>query len=204
MQIIIVVHANSEWNERGLWQGQCDTRLSTTGARMARQLAMRDDLTGVRRIYSSDLQRAMDTAGPLAERLGIPVTLDSGLREGRWVDHAHDPQIPLLDANYGYETREALAVRAAGTLAGIAAGCTEFPAMVVTHGTFLECFLASHFHMDGEGSRMVRTALNRFNYRDGIWLIDRLNDYSHLPALEPDMICVTANQGNIREHTALP
>lgn len=197
LQFIIVIHANSEWNEQGLWQGQCDTRLSETGMKMADCLAARKDLYDIQAIYSSDLRRAKDTVRPLAARLGLTVNLDCGLREGRWPDYTQDEHIPLLPADYGFESRDDLARRAVGTLNRLADSCQVSPVLVVTHGTFLECFIRHMFPAAGDGPA-IRTALNRFTCRSGRWSLESLNDHSHLPQVEPGMICVTTRQPEIR------
>ena len=193
-RICIVIHANSEWNEQGLWQGQCDTRLSAAGVRMARQLAGRADLSDIQRIYSSDLWRAVGTALPLEEKLGLPVIQESGLREGRWADYVRDPDVPLLAADYGFESREDLTVRAIGALSRIARSCPESPVLIVTHGTFLECFINRIFPDAGNRHPAVRTAINRFFFEEGVWSIECLSDYRHLPVVEPNMICNTTKQ----------
>lgn len=191
-RIFVVIHANSEWNERGLWQGQCDTRLSERGRSMAELLAGRKDLAAIKRIHSSDLRRARETAQPLADRLGLPVICDRGLREGRWQDHHRDADIPLLEADYPYETRTELTKRAVHTLDRIARETALDPILIVTHGTFLECFLERQFPGCRPALPAVRTALNEFEYRAGRWLAGRLNDHSHLPAVDREMLCVTA------------
>jgi len=190
-RIFMVIHANSEWNERGLWQGQCDTRLSECGLRMAECLAGRKDLTAIRRIYSSDLRRAMETAQPLADRLGLSVISHTGLREGRWQDHHQDAGAPLLLADYAYETRKELTERAVRTLEQIALEANADPILIVTHGTFLECFMMRQFPERATAQPAVRTALNEFVYSEGRWLAGRLNDHSHLPAVDQGMLCIT-------------
>lgn len=79
----VVRHGESTWNVAGRYQGQADVPLSEVGVLQASTLAER--LTGQRfdAVYSSDLLRASQTAGIVAERLaGNPaVHLDPGLRE---------------------------------------------------------------------------------------------------------------------------
>jgi probable phosphoglycerate mutase len=73
-------------------QGQLDTDLSDLGreqaAAAAEVLAKRQPLV----IVSSDLRRALDTATALAERAGVPVAIDTRLREthlGDWQGLTH-------------------------------------------------------------------------------------------------------------------
>ncbi|MGC2192575.1 MAG: histidine phosphatase family protein [Candidatus Dormiibacterota bacterium] len=80
--IWLVRHGESTWNARGLVQGQTQvpvlTRRGVAQAQeVARQLA--DEPVGV--VWSSDLQRALQTADPIAAALGLPVGSDRRLRE---------------------------------------------------------------------------------------------------------------------------
>ncbi|WP_206098783.1 histidine phosphatase family protein [Paenibacillus paeoniae] len=75
MLIGFVRHGKTNWNAKGIIQGQTDIPLNEEGIAQANALAVR--LSNEQRIWdaviSSDLQRARDTAAIIAERLGIPV-----------------------------------------------------------------------------------------------------------------------------------
>ncbi len=67
--------------------GQADPPLNSEGSKQASALAALLSGWNVRRIYSSDLQRALQTAVPLAESWKIPVKARTDLREisfGAW------------------------------------------------------------------------------------------------------------------------
>lgn len=86
-RLILIRHGETDWNLEGRWQGQADTPLNERGREQARQLAC--DLSGVdiQAIYSSDLQRAMETAQPLALAAELQIHTDVRLREinqGEW------------------------------------------------------------------------------------------------------------------------
>src|SRR5690242_8849001 len=82
--LLLVRHGETDWNADGRLQGQTDRPLSEYGRRQARQLAeeLADD--EIDAIYASDLSRARETAEIVGERLGLPVALDSDLREKDW------------------------------------------------------------------------------------------------------------------------
>ena len=87
-QILFIRHGETDWNRIKRIQGHVDIPLSGTGFEQAEQLArrlMRDSEGGARldAVYSSDLQRAQQTARPFADALGLPLQLSEGLRE-RW------------------------------------------------------------------------------------------------------------------------
>jgi broad specificity phosphatase PhoE len=58
-----------------------DQPLSERGRKQARALAERLKTFPITQIYSSPLRRTKETAAPLAERLNLPVQLESDLRE---------------------------------------------------------------------------------------------------------------------------
>jgi broad specificity phosphatase PhoE len=85
-RILLIRHGQSEWNDLGRWQGQADPPLTDLGRAQARSAARR--LGTVDAIWSSDLQRAAETAAIIGAELGVgPVVMDEDLRErhaGEW------------------------------------------------------------------------------------------------------------------------
>ena len=84
--IYFVRHGETDWNRIKRIQGHIDIPLATTGFAQAQRLARRladEAQRGARldAIYSSDLQRAQQTAQPVADALGLPLQLREGLRE---------------------------------------------------------------------------------------------------------------------------
>lgn len=81
MRLYLVRHGQTAWNADGRAQGHSDVELDAVGHQQARVL--RDALAnvGAKRIYSSDLRRCVETAGPLAEALGIEIVERPALRE---------------------------------------------------------------------------------------------------------------------------
>ncbi len=81
-------HGETEYNREGRWQGsESDPPLDDRGREQA--LAAARELAGVPfdALYSSDLERAVETARILSDQLGAPVRILEGLRElshGRW------------------------------------------------------------------------------------------------------------------------
>jgi phosphoserine phosphatase len=85
--VYVVRHAESEANREGRYQGRRDSPLSALGRRQAIVLA--EALAGSRaaRVISSPLQRCVETARPVAERLGVALEQDARLIEiahGTW------------------------------------------------------------------------------------------------------------------------
>ena len=80
-EIIIIRHGETEWNKTGRFQGQSDVPLSPEGHAQAALLGRHLDVDHADAFYASDLIRTMETAAPLAARLGLTVVPDSALRE---------------------------------------------------------------------------------------------------------------------------
>jgi len=86
-QLFLVRHGETDWNVEGRWQGQADVPLNERGREQAAQIAAALSGHGLSAIYTSDLQRALETAKPLALAAGLQIQIDPRLREidqGEW------------------------------------------------------------------------------------------------------------------------
>jgi alpha-ribazole phosphatase len=84
-RVLLVRHAIAEGN--GRFEGQRDVSLTSAGRRELRLLAKKCSQHSVQAVYSSDLRRARQTAGPVARGFGLEVEVRPALREmhfGRW------------------------------------------------------------------------------------------------------------------------
>ena len=80
-QLICIRHGETDWNRQQRFQGQIDVPLNATGLAQAQRLATHLAAEPPDLLFSSDLQRARQTAQPLATAWGLPVTPVPGLRE---------------------------------------------------------------------------------------------------------------------------
>ena len=81
-RIILVRHGESEANLNRIGSGQLDIPLTPLGhhqARLAAKYILEREKIDC--IYSSDLQRAVNTARPVADALKLPINTDKRLRE---------------------------------------------------------------------------------------------------------------------------
>lgn len=86
-RIIMVRHGQSETNVRKVFTGQLDVPLTSIGQEQARLMALYLDKYKVDKLYVSPLQRAVDTAKPIAERQNCPQEQTDALKEinsGKW------------------------------------------------------------------------------------------------------------------------
>ena len=159
-RILLARHGETDWNRVGRWQGQADPPLNDAGRGQAAELAERLAGDGIGAIYSSDLVRASQTARVVADRLGLAVVEDQGLREidvGSWSGLTRaevEQRFPegyarWLGGELGHdgETREELTERVVGAVERIAAGHPSETILVVTHGGAIR---AIRRHADGD------------------------------------------------------
>ncbi|MCI9552616.1 MAG: histidine phosphatase family protein [Acutalibacter sp.] len=86
-QIITIQHCQSQQHINGMMGGWNDWELTEWGREQARRIGERlgKELQGSSvKIFSSDLKRAVQTAAPLAEKLGAVVEYRQELRERCW------------------------------------------------------------------------------------------------------------------------
>jgi probable phosphoglycerate mutase len=148
-RLLVWRHGRTDWNAIGRFQGQLDPPLDAEGraqaARTAPHLAAALDGQDVV-LASSDLQRALDTAGALAPLLGVPVRVDERLREhglGSWEGLTRDEVAERHPEQYedwlagrpvpgrGGEAQADVAARAAAAVADLPPAAV---AVLVTHG----------------------------------------------------------------------
>ncbi len=149
----LVRHAQSVWNEVGLVQGQRPAPgLTTAGISQARVLAHALADSGATVVLSSDLRRAVETAKPIANRLGVVTRTDHRLRERNFGSLEGGPSSALVPSVTGYDAGavvdlearapggESLAdvyARVSGWLAEVRATPPAVVFVAVTHGGLL-------------------------------------------------------------------
>jgi probable phosphoglycerate mutase len=164
-RLVLLRHGQTEYNAGSRMQGQLDTELSDLGrdqaVAAAGVLAKRQPLL----IVSSDLRRALDTAVTLGERAGVPVQVDTRLREthlGDWQGLTHlevDAQAPGARlawrenarwAPHGGESRVDVAARSLPLVDEILTAQTGWgvdepdrPVVLVAHGGLIAALTAA-------------------------------------------------------------
>lgn len=85
-KVYVARHGETEYNRQGRYQGRRDSALSALGRRQAAALAEKLAASAAVRVISSPLGRSIETARPIAERLGVTLELDD-----RLIEIAHGP-----------------------------------------------------------------------------------------------------------------
>ncbi|OBR64813.1 phosphoglycerate kinase [Paenibacillus oryzae] len=108
MKIGLVRHGLTDWNARGIIQGQSDIPLNDEGreqaARLAKRLAEESRLWDA--VVSSDLQRAHATAKVIADKLSIPL-LEPDMRwRERHFGEAEGTTLAQREARWGLDWKQ--------------------------------------------------------------------------------------------------
>lgn len=206
-EILLIRHGETAWNAVRKLQGHLDIPLNAEGRRQAKALAAGLQQEKLAAIISSDLQRAMQTAGEIARLQGLPTRIDAGLRERCFGDfegklyselpeiypeaYAHwrqrDPDFhfpPKLDdtSNVGESIRE-FQQRTMQCIVHYAEQFAGQKIAIVAHGGVLECAhrAAMQLALDAERSITIYNAsINRFIYQDQQLSLRSWGEVQHL------------------------
>lgn len=132
-------HGETDWNARGVSQGRVDIPLNEIGLAQARAAGPLLRGRGIGAIVASPLSRARVTAEIVGEALGLPVTLDEGLREVAFGVHEGQPMsdwfAEWVAGRIAPEGAESFALMRARAIAAVnrALGQTSL-VLVVAHG----------------------------------------------------------------------
>jgi broad specificity phosphatase PhoE len=86
-RIYLVRHGQTEWNRQERFRGRIDIPLNETGQRQAELVAVYLREKSVAAVYTSPLQRALQTAWPIAQAHNLSPTVLSGIVDidyGEW------------------------------------------------------------------------------------------------------------------------
>ena len=199
MRLILVRHGQTEWNAGGRYQGQSNVALSDTGRKQARFLAERFPVRQLDAIYTSDLDRAKETAECVGKRLGLMVYQEKAFRElsfgdwegltyqeisSRWPEEAEKlfTAPDELVIPHG-ETFRDLQKRALDKIYSLYEKHIDQTVAVFAHGAINKTILAGLMHIPLHylwSLRQDNTAVNILRLDDGYVMVELINSTSHL------------------------
>jgi probable phosphoglycerate mutase len=140
-------HGETDWNAQNLSQGNVDIPLNPAGIAQAHAAADRLRHRGIASVIASPLSRARDTARIVADLLGLPVTLDEGLREVSFGVNEGQPMgdwfATWIAGDYTPERAESFpSLRVRATAAINRALAQPAPVLVVAHGALFRALRA--------------------------------------------------------------
>ena len=168
--ILLARHGESDWNRAKRWQGHADRPLTERGREQAHALADRLAATELDAVYSSDLERARETAEIVARSQGLDVHVLPELREvdvGSWSGLTRaEAERRFPDAfrrwaagGEGWddgETYEQLSERVLRAIRTIAADHPGERVLVVAHGGTIRAVHAAALGVDVHTYRRIR------------------------------------------------
>ena len=197
--LLAIRHGETEWNSQGRFQGHLNSVLNREGRAQAEALGERLARERFDLLLSSDLGRALQTAGAIAIRTGHEIVVEPRLRErrmgifqgltpaevqARYPDdyarfRSRDPDYVIPEGESARQLFERsvacfteLAERHAGlTLATVTHGGVL--AMLYRHATGMPLDAPRDFHLHNTG-------VNRFRHRLGAWQLQSWGEVGHL------------------------
>jgi broad specificity phosphatase PhoE len=195
----IIRHGATDWNQSGRIQGHLDPPLNNAGRTQAHQVSQRLVQLGPAALYSSDLQRAYETAQIIGAATGAQVIQKPGLREinfGIWQGwtsqeiRERDPEgySARRDNPYdvtppGGETWRRFYDRAVLTVQEILASTDAQRITVVAHSGVCTVLGLRALGLDCTGKRTFgndNCAIHTIAITDDNWRAVTLNDATHL------------------------
>ena len=168
--ILLARHGESDWNRSKRWQGFADRPLTDLGRQQASELAKRLEDSELDAVYSSDLQRARETAQIVAQTKGLDVQTTPDLREvdvGSWsgltraeAEERHPEQYARwLQGGEGWEdgeTYDQLGERVVRAIRRIAKAHEGERVLVVAHGGTIRAIHAAALGVDVHTYRRIQ------------------------------------------------
>ncbi|MBE0546723.1 MAG: histidine phosphatase family protein [Rubrivivax sp.] len=201
-ELLFIRHGETDWNRQQRFQGQIDVPLNAAGLAQAARLASRLAADRHDALFSSDLQRARETAAPLAAAWRLAPLALAGFREQnfgvlegldvpsikarypelwlRWLEHRADFALPGGESLRQFHDRVMAAVRE------LAAARSGMRLAVVTHGGVLDMLWRSAHGLPLDGLRaceIPNTGLNRLRWAGGALQVEHWADAEHLAGL---------------------
>jgi 2,3-bisphosphoglycerate-dependent phosphoglycerate mutase len=201
-RVLAIRHGETAWNADGRVQGHQDIPLNERGREQARALAAALEGEAIDAVYSSDLQRARDTAEAFALPAGLPVLTDVKLRErtfGRLEGHTFaEIEQRWPDDPVRWRRREpGFAVGGGESLLVFYARCVEAATRLaaahpgqtialVAHGGVLDVLYRAAARIDLGAPRtweLGNASINRLLYSPEGFVVVGWNDRTHLEGL---------------------
>lgn len=200
-RIILVRHGQTAWNigtgER--FRGRVDLPLDDTGLAQAHALAERLTDQSIVAVYSSPLKRAVETARPTAQQLGLPIQplpgiidINYGDWQGlspaevakvypdlyrRWLEKPHLVRFP------SGESLRQVRLRGLAALKQVATRHEGQVVLLVAHQVVNKVLVCAMLGLGNSHFWRIRqdnACINVFDYQNGVFTAALINDTCHL------------------------
>ena len=205
LRIILVRHGQTEWNEGSAagqhFRGRVDIALNATGVAQARSVAKRLSEVEIDAVYASPLQRAAETARPIALAHDLSVEPFEGLLDinyGRWGGCSHKdvaaewPELydrwltaPHLVQIPGGESLSGVRERVIEGLDAILDRHDRGIVALVGHQVVNKVLICALLGLENSAFWRIRQdtgCINRFDHDGSVCTVLTLNEVGHLPS----------------------
>ncbi|MDA0746549.1 MAG: histidine phosphatase family protein [bacterium] len=201
-EVLVVRHGETAWNAEGRIQGHRPVGLNERGKAQAAATADRLASERFDILYSSDLERAMETARAIAGRTGHEIFPDVRLREWNLGVleglSSADAEVRYPEAYRAYRVEqpdvvipggESLQQRYERSVAGVvdlAARHAGERIVIVTHGGVLDDLYRRTKHIPLDAPRdfkIYNSSLNTFHIHGETWTLIRWGEIEHLEGI---------------------
>ncbi len=202
LRLILVRHAETDWNREGRYQGWKDVPLSETGRAQAAAAARLLASERLSAVWSSPFRRAYDTATAIAAPHRLEVRVDDGFREmgfGDWEGRtraelaatAPEPyqvwrDTPHLAAMPGAETLGDVKKRVLGGLEDLREAHDGHTICLVTHGIVSRILILEALGLELDrlwSVHVAATGISELEFREDWTALHRMNSLVHLDLL---------------------
>lgn len=211
LRLILVRHGQTAWNAGATgagehFRGRIDVGLDEVGRRQAQRVGARLADAPIAAVCASPLQRAIDTARPVAAAHGLPVQPFDGLLDidygdwgglahtevaARWPDvyalwrsAPHRVQIP------GGERLDDVLARVAGGICAVLNRHQGQVVVLVGHQAVNKVLICHLLGLGNDAFWRIRQdtgCINRFDHEGGAWNVLTLNEVGHLESTPVEM-----------------
>ena len=202
-RFILVRHGQTEWNRDPRFRGRADLPLNETGLRQAQAAALSLKRAPVWALYSSPLQRTIQTADIIANELGLAVQsldglidIDYGGWQGLSVEEAEkrDGELYRMWVETPHLVRfpegESLDIVRQRALAAVDEVCGAHPGqtvILVSHMVVCKVLICAMLGLENSSFWRIgqdECALNAFQVSEGPNVVALTNDTCHLKDLQ--------------------
>jgi broad specificity phosphatase PhoE len=204
-RIILARHGQTAWNvgasstEGERFRGRIDLPLNERGRAQAQALAERLADESIAAIYASPLQRAIETAEPMARRLGLTVQPLEGIMDihfGDWQERSHSEVARLYPTLYrqwlqephlvqfpGGESLDQVRDRAMVALHQVVTHHQDQTILAAAHQVVNKVLVCAMLGLDNSHYWRIKQdngCLNIFDYEEDVFTALLINDTCHL------------------------
>lgn len=175
--LFLISHGQTDWNLADKIQGHADIPLNATGKAQAQKVAqfLKKKQVSLAALYSSDLQRAHQTAQEISELFSLEITLAVDLREGHFgkIQGLTKKEVHALYGPFNYkslpaiieaEPRDQVMARVMSYLDKIVQKHRGQHIAVVTHGGALGSLLTHLGHNVAELPALTNESITTFTW----------------------------------------